>query len=184
MRDMVEKDADAGAGTIHSHSNITAKENASEQGMNLTPLVFLFIALGSAVGQVIFWGTPIIESLLVSLLVVTVGLQGIWAFLGHYFKSDEIALFIGWPPGNPFQKEMAFANLAFGVLGILSFWFRGGFWIATVIGISVLLLGAASIHLNEIRESQNLNPGNAGIILLTDIIVPLALIVLLIHNIG
>lgn len=179
---MVEKDAEAGTRAIQT--NIATGKNTSEQGMNLTPLVFLFVALGAAVGQIFFWGTPIIESLLVSLLVVTVGLQGIWGFLGHYFKSDEIARFIGFPPGNPFQKEVAFANLAFGVLGILSFWFRGGFWIATVISISVFLLGAALVHINEIRETQNLNPGNAGMILLTDIVIPLALIVLLILNIG
>jgi hypothetical protein len=34
---------------------------------------------------------------------------------------------IGWPPGNPFQTEVAIANLAAGTLGILYFWIRGNF---------------------------------------------------------
>lgn len=143
-----------------------------------TPLLFPAGALLAGIIQVLLWSTPAVEAFLLAFLVVVVGLQGIWAFLGHYFRPDEIAAFIGWPAGNPFQREVAFANLAFGVLGVLCLWFRGGFWIATAVGVSVFMLGAAVVHIKEIRTTQNRNPGNAGAILWTDILTALVLLVL------
>lgn len=143
------------------------------------PLVFPAGAIVLAVIQIAIWNTAPVEAFLLSFLAVTVGLQGIWAFLGHYFKAEEIATLIGWPTGNPFQTEVAFANLAFGTLGLLCVPFQGEFWLATAIGISIFLLGAASVHIREIRKQGNLNPANAGGILLTDILTPVVLLGLL-----
>nr|WP_148651029.1 DUF6790 family protein [Pseudodesulfovibrio indicus] len=81
-------------------------------------------ALIGAVINILFFGAPLADALLAWLLGVQVGLGAIWAFLGHYFKSDEVAAYIGWPPGNPFQKEIAFTNLALGLCGVLSFLLR------------------------------------------------------------
>lgn len=143
------------------------------------PLAFPAGAIVLAVTQIVIWDAPAVEAFLLSFLVVTVGLQGIWGFLGHYFKAEMVADLIGWPTGNPFQTEIAFANLAFGVLGLLCIPFRGGFWVATAIGISIFLLGAASVHVREIREQGNLNPDNAGGILVTDVLTPVVLLALL-----
>jgi len=49
----------------------------------------------------------IIEIWLLSLLVIMVGLGSIWAFMGHAFMSAQMAAYIGWPAGNPFQLEVA-----------------------------------------------------------------------------
>jgi len=84
----------------------------------------------------------VVEVLLLYLLVFFAGLGGSMAFLGHPFKAREIALKIGWQP-SPFQFEVAVANLAFGVLGILCLWPRRGFRTATGIGYSIFLLGCA-----------------------------------------
>jgi hypothetical protein len=119
------------------------------------------------------------EILLLWLLVINTGLGGIWAFMGHTFAAREVAESIGWPAGNPFQTEVAVANLAIGTLGILCYWIRDNFWTATVIATSVWLLGAAVIHLVEIVSAGNYNPGNAGLIFYMDIISPLILIALL-----
>jgi hypothetical protein len=48
-----------------------------------------------------------------------------------------------------------------------------------VIATSIWLLGAAAIHVVEIVNEGNYNPGNAGLIFYMDIIGPLILIVLL-----
>ena len=61
---------------------------------------------------------------------------------GHFFLSDTVAQSIGWPKGNPFQLEVAFANLAIGVLGIVAMGRRHGFREATVIAVSVFSLGS------------------------------------------
>jgi hypothetical protein len=133
-------------------------------------LVFVLAALIATVLQIVVWERPLVESALLGLLVFVVGLQGLWAFLGHYFQSDDVAASIGWPAGNPFQKEIAFTNLAFGVLGVLCIWFQGDFWLAAGLGKGIFVLGAQTVHVREIREHGNRNPGNGWQFVLTNVI--------------
>jgi hypothetical protein len=148
------------------------------------PFVFLALAILAAALHVYLFRTGLVETLLLYLLVVKVGLNGIWAFLGHYFRSDKTAEFIGWPAGNPFQKEVAFANLGYGVAGVLSIWLRGGYWLALILAYSVFSLGAAWVHYSEIRKSKNYAPGNAGPAFYADILVPVLLLALLALHCG
>lgn len=97
------------------------------------------------------------------------------SFCAHYFKPDEIARYIGWPVGNPFQKEVAFANLTMGIIGVLCFFFRDGFWLAAITFASIFLLGAFSVHVQDQKASGNKNPGNAGVLFYADIIIPIVL---------
>jgi len=121
----------------------------------------------------------IAEVLLLYLLVIFVGLGGLMGFLGHTFKAREIALKIGWQP-SPFQFEVAVANLAFGILGILCIWQRRGFWTATGIGYSTFLLGCAYGHLKDMIMQGNFAPYNVGPVLwVNDLAVPLAILLLL-----
>jgi hypothetical protein len=122
----------------------------------------------------------IVEIFLLSFLVLSVGIGSIWAFIGHYFLSAQVAASIGWAAGNPFQQEVAFANLAIGVLGVLCYWIRGNFWTATVISSSIFLLGDAYVHIMNIYQFSNYAPGNAGSVLYMDIIGPIIIILLLI----
>lgn len=149
-------------------------------------LFYLFIAIG-LLGATLHIALDrnarnrvrVLELLLIYLLPTAIGLTAIYAFIGHMFFSVEVAHFIGWPPGSPFQKEMAFANLSYGVLGILCIWLRGKFWLATVLGYTVLLWGAAYHHIVDIVKNHNYAPGNAGVVLYLDILVPLVLLTLL-----
>lgn len=143
------------------------------------PLLFPAGAIVLALALIAIRGAPPVEAFLRSFLFVTIGLQGMWAFSGHYFVPDKVAALIGWPAGSPFQTEIAFANLAFGVLGLCCLGIDGGFWLATGLGASIFLLGAASVHVREIREAGNLNPDNAGGILLTDVLTPVVVLSLL-----
>jgi hypothetical protein len=121
----------------------------------------------------------ITEVLLLYLLVIFVGVGGLIGFLGHTFKAREIALKIGWQP-SPFQFEVAVANLAFGILGILCIWQRRGFWTATGIGYATFLLGCAYGHLREMILDGNFAPYNVGPVLwVNDLAVPLVILLLL-----
>jgi hypothetical protein len=120
------------------------------------------------------------EVFLVWFLVVWAGIGGVLSFLSHTLLADQTARAIGWPTGNPFQSEVAVANLVVGVLGILCYWIRGDFWLATVIATSVWLLGDAVVHIYHIVVNQNYHPGNAGLPFYFDILLPFLLIVLLI----
>lgn len=122
----------------------------------------------------------IVRTFLLSFLVISVGIGCTWAFIGHAFLSAKVAASIGWPAGSPFQLEVAFANLAIGVLGILCYWFRDNFWTATVISSSIFLIGAAYVHAVNIITYSNYSPGNAGTIFYMDMLGPIILIALLI----
>jgi hypothetical protein len=111
-------------------------------------------------------------------LVVWAGMGGVFAFLSHTLLADQAARAIGWPIGNPFQSEVAVANPVVGVLGILCYWIRGDFWLATVIATSVWLGGDAVVHIYHIVVNQNYHPGNAGLPFYFDILLPLLLTVL------
>lgn len=123
----------------------------------------------------------VVETLLFYLLLVNVGFTGLFAFYGHAFLSDQVAAGIGWPKGSPFQLEIAATNLAFGVLGVLCVFFRDDFWLATGLGYSLFLFGAAFVHIREILAAGNLALYNAGPVLYVgDIGVPTLILALLI----
>ena len=148
---------------------------------------YLFIALSLVAGAIHLLrdthprtATRIAEVFLLWFLVITVGIGGVFGFIGHTVFADRAAASIGWPAGNPFQTEVGIANLAFGVVGILCFWFRDQFWLATVIVSSVFQLGAAVGHVYQIVVANNWSPNNAGAALYADIGVPIILITLLV----
>src|SRR4051812_18611662 len=101
-----------------------------------------------------------LEISLLYLFGIGVAGSGIGGFFGHFFLSETVAESIGWPAGNPFQLEVAFANLAVGVLGFVAMSRRDGFREATVIAVTIFALGATIIHLRDIIETSNMAPGN------------------------
>ena len=111
------------------------------------------LALAGAVIHILFFGAPVAATLLA---------------------------YIGWPAGNPFQKEIAFTNLGLGLCGVLSFLLRDtplrdGFWLATILFATVFLCGAFTVHLTDRKESGNKKPGNAGPVFFADIVMPTVL---------
>jgi hypothetical protein len=128
-------------------------------------------------------GRRMVEVFLLWLLVINVGIGSVFRFIGHTVFADRAAASIRWPADNPFQTEVAIANLAFGTLGILCYWFRSEFWTATVFGSSVWMLGDAVGHIYQIIVAQNYSPNNAGAALsFNDIGIPLILIALLVYH--
>ena len=146
----------------------------------LTILVATVAILISKITSKALNGKRIVEIFLISFLVISVGIGSIWAFIGHFFLSAQVAANIGWAPGSPFQSEVAFANLSVGVLGVLCYWIRDNFWTATVISSSIFLLGDAYGHIINMIQYSYYAPGNVGSVLYMDIIGPIILIALLI----
>ena len=101
-----------------------------------------------------------LEVFLIYLFALGVAGSGIGGFISHFFISDIVAESIGWPAGNPFQLEVAFANLMLGVLGLIAVGRRDGFREATVIAVTIFGVGATIVHLMDIIETGNLAPGN------------------------
>lgn len=117
----------------------------------------------------------VVELFLLYQLVFSVGLTSLLAFYGLTFMTDFVAAFSGWPT-CPFAKLLGNVNLAFATLGILCIWIRGDFWLATILGSSIWLLGDAVTHLLDMVYNHNYAEGNVGATLYTDLAIPLVLL--------
>jgi len=119
-----------------------------------------------------------VEIFLLYQIVFSLGLTSLLAFFGLTFMAEYIAEFTGWP-ACPFQQQLANVNLGYAVLGILSIWYRGYFWFATIIGFSVWIIADGIQHFYHFLIEGNATPGNIGVPLWTDFIVPIILLIFL-----
>jgi len=156
--------------------------------VSLVPILLWVAALGCA--GVAIWRGPrpiargfVIDRLLRYLFVFPLGLQGLWAFVGHVFFAEESAASIGWASG-PFQYEVGVANLGLGLASLYAA-FRGfEARLAVAIAAACFLGGAGIGHIRDIVEAGNFAPGNAGPIMVTVFLTPIAVLVLLFFASG
>lgn len=124
----------------------------------------------------------IVELLLLYWFAIAIGASGIFAFTGHMFRADQVAASIGWPAGNPFQQEVAFADLALGILGLACLAIRESFWTATALATAVMYWGDALLHAYQLLRYGNHHPGNAGAMLYGTTAIPAVTIALLLWH--
>jgi hypothetical protein len=97
-------------------------------GIALVPILLwgaALVCLGLAIWRE---GPPVlrgfvIDQLLRYLFLFPLGIQGLWAFIGHVFFAERSAAAIGWAT-SPFQYEVGVANLGLGLAAIYAA-FRG-----------------------------------------------------------
>lgn len=117
------------------------------------------------------------EIFLMYLIFFNIGVQGVFAFMGHAFMAGQIAREIGWPIGSPFQFEVAVANLGMGVAGLLGIFWKKTYWLAVLIMSSVFIFGAAYGHFVQMAKGD-MSPYNSGIFLYVgDIIIPTIIVI-------
>ncbi len=151
--------------------------------VSVIPILLWVAALACA--GIAVWRGPrpidrrfVIDRLLRYLFVFPLGLQGLWAFVGHTFFAEEAAQAIGWA-NTPFQYEVGVANLGLALASLYAA-FRGfEARMAAGLAAACFLVGAGIIHIRDIAETGNLAPGNAGPIMITDFLTPIAVLVLL-----
>jgi hypothetical protein len=145
-------------------------------------LIMLFVAILFILIHIIATKqTSFVEISFRWITLFPLGLTAIYAFIMHAFFPEFAASNIGWA-NNPFQFEVAMANLGFGVIAILSFSASFGFRLATVIGNTCWLWGDAVGHIYQMLVNHNFTIGNAGSWLWMDILIPLLLICLIINK--
>ena len=123
-------------------------------------------------------GAPVAERFLSWLLLLPIGVTGLWAGTFHVFFPDTAARLIGWAV-SPFQFEVGMADLAIGATACLAFWRDLSFKAAAVCAASVFLLGDAVGHVRQMLTAGNFAPGNAGVPFYMDILCPALAITLL-----
>lgn len=148
------------------------------------PVVLWIAALVST--AVAVWRAPrpitiglIADKLVRYLFVFPLGLQGLWAFFGHVFLPEESANVIGWAP-SPFQYEVGVANLGLGLASLYAAFKGFEARAAVAVAAACFLAGAGFGHIMDILAGDNLAPGNAGPILITDFLTPIVVLILLV----
>ncbi|MGB0972690.1 MAG: DUF6790 family protein [Mycobacterium sp.] len=112
-------------------------------------------------------------------MVWVVGVASIVGAGFHIFDGANVAEMIGYTRGNGgFQWENAMGDLAIGVVGIMAYWFRGNFWLATIVVLTVQYLGDAAGHIYYWAVENNTRPYNIGLPLWTDIMLPIVIWIL------
>ncbi len=103
-------------------------------------------------------------------LFFNVGCLFILGCLGQFLYAPEIAQCIGWS-WSPFQYELAFSEMAIGLLGLLSPIFYRQFWLATIIATAVWLLGASAVHIYYLLVLGNVCILNASFVIGWNIVI-------------
>ncbi|WGJ13583.1 hypothetical protein QEV83_12880 [Methylocapsa sp. D3K7] len=143
---------------------------------NLPALLFVVALLVAAARR---RHGPAAERFLSWVLLLPIGVTGLWAGAFHVFFPATAARLIGWDV-SPFQFEVGMADLAIGATAVIAFWRDLNFKAAAVCAASIFLLGDAVGHVKQMLIAGNFEPGNAGVPFYTDIICPVLAIALLI----
>jgi hypothetical protein len=146
-------------------------------------LTFLVIGLAASFVSLLRTQKPrtapvLIEALFFYFLLFSIGFGFLYNFVLHTFFGEMTARFIGWAD-SPFQAEVGFASLGFSAVGFLACRRSFDLRLAAVVGPALFLLGAAGGHIYQLMKTSNFAPGNAGVILYTDILIPVIGFVLL-----
>jgi hypothetical protein len=139
-------------------------------------LTFLVLGLIAALIAVArkpdgFTRANIAEVLLAYFILFSIGFSFFYNFVFHVFFGELAASYIGWAD-SPFQAEVGYASLGFAAVGLLAF--KGGCCVrlAAILGPAMFQWGAAVGHINQIMTTGKMAPGNAGIMLYSDILLP------------
>lgn len=146
-------------------------------------LTFLIIGFIAALLSLIKRPRPlntneVVEAFFSYYMLITVGINNLYNFVMHVFFGEMAAGFIGWQQ-SPFQAEVGFASLGIGIVGVMAFRRSFQFRMATLIPPAVFSLGAAGGHIYQMITAHNFSPGNVGLVLPSDIIIPVIGFILL-----
>ena len=112
------------------------------------------------------------EGLLAYFILFSVAISFFYNFVFHVFFGELAAGYIGWTD-SPFQAEVGYASLGFAAVGLLAFKGNCCVRFAAILGPALFQWGAAAGHIHDILATGNLAPGNAGIMLYSDLLLPL-----------
>jgi len=130
-------------------------------------------------GYLVRNGLPFWISYIQAVVFFNAGIQGLWAATAHLLFPNQTAKSIGWKSASGFQTEIGATNLAFGITGLLSFFFP--MWaIPVALMLAIFFAGCSYIHIKERLVKLNDAPCNSGPMLYNTILISASLFVCLI----
>lgn len=104
------------------------------------------------------------ERYLAWLLLLSVGVDGIWAGIFHIFFPTIASGQIGWA-ASPFETEIGISDLALGITAVISFWRSLSFKSAIAIYAILFYAGVAIGHFYQAFAHDDYSPDNFGLLL-------------------
>lgn len=104
-----------------------------------------------------------------------IGWAGLGAGIAHLFFGKRISSTIGFEK-SPYEFEVGFADLAFGIVGLMAASFSMEFSLAVILVSSIYRVGCGFGHIRSMIVSRNFAPNNTTI-LFTNFVVPAFLLI-------
>lgn len=114
-------------------------------------------------------GKSLSRRLLDWMLLLGIGVSYVWGGFFHVFFPDLAARSIGWA-NSPFQFEIGVADIAIGIVAIISFWRGLEFKTPVVIYVTLFCLGVAIGHITQAVEAHDYAANNFGLLLIETIV--------------
>ena len=114
-------------------------------------------------------GNSLSHSLLEWLLLLSVGVDSLWAGFFHIAFPQVAASAIGWQV-SPFQFEIGVADAAAGVVAVLSFWRSFAFKAAIALYAVLFYIGVAYGHFHQALANGDYSPDNFGLLLVVTLL--------------
>ncbi|MDH4982296.1 DUF6790 family protein [Hyphomicrobium sp. D-2] len=142
----------------------------------LSNFTLTFLVLGLITGLIValrkeLTRATLAEELLAYFILFTIAIAYFYNFVFHVFFGYLAPVYIGWAD-SPFQAEVGYASLGFAAVGLLAFKGNCMVRLAAILGPAMFQWGAAAEHVKSIIATGNMAPGNAGIMLYSDILLP------------
>jgi hypothetical protein len=137
------------------------------------PIIILGISLLFTFTVAYFQGNGMTRERALIAYFVATGFSLIFGGIGHIFAPLTVAKQIGWKVAPQFQFEIGIADIIFGILSMLTFFYRKEFILSTIIATTIWGWGNSIGHIHSYLKEGNDSPGNAGWILYLGLLSPL-----------
>ncbi len=114
------------------------------------------------------------------MLFFVIGIGGIWDFTQHNPLLQQFTPHATNWQSNPLELPFAVANLALGISGVIASFANWSYRAAIVSISTVWLWGSAAFQIEQMIYTHSFSLPNHSSILLTNLLIPLILIILLI----
>lgn len=106
------------------------------------------------------------------LFFLPVGVGGVCAFITHAFMPQVATGYASWYNSH-FETQVALANLAFGLTGLISSFTSKQFKMAVATMVTVFLWGTAINSIQQLIHNANLTMDNLGLAFVSNILIPI-----------
>ncbi|MBO9124008.1 MULTISPECIES: DUF6790 family protein [unclassified Rhizobium] len=112
------------------------------------------------------------------ILLLAVGVDGLWAGIFHVFFPEIASAQIGWQQ-SPFEFEVGIADTALGAVAVLAFWRSLSFQSAVAVYAVIFYGGVTFGHFVQAFQNKDYAADNFGLLLALTIARAIALSILL-----